>query len=60
MEVRATTNVAQFDIWDLDIVSAYNATDNTALEFTIAQPNPLIGSVLQVQLGRNVEVGEEV
>jgi len=60
MEVRATTNVAQFDIWDLDIVSAYNATDNTAFEFTIAQPNPLIGSVLQVQLGRNVEEGEEV
>ena len=54
MEVLQATNVAQFDIWDLNIVSAFNATDNTAWEFTISQPNPLIGSVLQVQLPREV------
>ena len=52
--------MAQFDIWDLNIVSAFNATDNTAWEFTISQPNPLIGSVLQVQLPREVKAGETV
>ena len=60
MEVLQATNVAQFDIWDLNIVSAFNATDNTAWEFTISQPNPLIGSVLQVQLPREVQAGETV
>lgn len=48
MEVLEDTNVVQFDIWDLDIVSCFNGTDNSAWDFTISQPNPLIGSVLQV------------
>jgi len=60
MNVRAATNVAQFDIWDLDIFKAWNATDGTEFAFDIAQPNPLIGSVLQVNLGREVQVGEQV
>jgi len=47
MKVLETTNVAQFDIWDLNITGVYNSTDpSQSFEFDIAQPNPLIGSVL--------------
>ena len=46
MSVLQYTNVVQFDIWDLDIHSVFNASDSTALNYTILQPNPLIGSVL--------------
>lgn len=60
MGVVAPTSVAQFDIWDLTINSCFNATDNSDLNFTIVQPNPLIGSVLQVNLGREVQKGETV
>jgi len=48
MNVREPTYLAQFDIWDLTIFNCFNATDNSSLNFTISQPNPLIGSVLQV------------
>ena len=58
MNVVAPTDVVQFDIWDLAIDSCFNATDNSVLDCTISQPNPLIGSVLQVQLPREVQTGE--
>lgn len=60
MSVIQETSTVQFDIWDLDIHSVWNASDSSALNFTILQPNPLIGSVLQVNLPREVRVGEWV
>lgn len=57
MEVLKETTVAQFDIWDLTIVECFNATDNSPMPFTVAQPNPLIGSVLQVWLPITVQAG---
>jgi leukotriene-A4 hydrolase len=62
MRVRKPTSTAQFDIWSLDIANVFNASDSghARLNFTIAQPNPLIGSVLQVQLDREVRTGEWV
>ena len=62
MRVRKPTAIAQFDIWSLDIHNVFNASDTnrTPFNFTIAQPNPLIGSVLQVQLQREVREGEWV
>ena len=60
MSVSQETSTVQFDIWDLDIHSVFNASDRSALNFTILQPNPKIGSVLQVSLPRPVRVGEWV
>jgi len=63
MMVLQATNKVQFDIWDLDIHRVFNASSQTiinSLNFTILQPNPLIGSVLQVTLPREVQVGETV
>jgi leukotriene-A4 hydrolase len=62
MRVVQETSTVQFDIWDLDIAGVFNSTDlNSApLNFTILQPNPAIGSVLQVALPRQVRVGEYV
>ena len=58
MNVVAPTSVVQFDIWDLTIAGCFNATDYAALTCTISQPNPAIGSVLQVELPREVQTGE--
>ena len=60
MNVIEATNVVQFDIWDLDIAGVSNSTDQSSLSHTILQPNPKIGSVLQVTLPREVQVGEQV
>ena len=60
MNVIQATSTVQFDIWDLDINSVANSTDLSALSYTILQPNPKIGSVLQVTLPREVQVGEQV
>ena len=60
MNVLQETNIAQFDIWNLDITNVYNATDSSEMTFSIEQPNPLIGSVLKIDLPRNVQPGETV
>ena len=60
MSVLQYTYIVQFDIWDLDIHSVFNASDGASLNYTILQPNPLIGSVLQVALRRVVHPGESI
>ena len=60
MNVIQATSTVQFDIWNLDITRVYNATDSTDLTFTIEQPNPLIGSVLKIDLPRTVSPQETV
>ena len=58
MEVVSDTDIVQFDIWDLTI--DYCLFEGSYVTFTILQPNPLIGSVLQVQLPRTLSTGETV
>ncbi len=60
MQVLEATSTVQFDIWDLDISGVSNSTDNGSFSYTILQPNPKIGSVLQITLPREVQAGEEV
>ena len=42
------TTLAQYDIWNLEIFGV--SSDGHMLSYNILQPNPLIGSVLQVEL----------
>ena len=60
MNVIADTKVAQFDIWDLTINGAFNATDGSSFDYYIVQPNPEIGSVLVINFTRTVSTGESV
>lgn len=63
MLVVAETTVAQFDIWDLTVNKVFvgaSEADLTRANFTILQPNPAIGSVLQVTLPSDYSVGETV
>ena len=63
MVVVAATSVAQFDIWDLTVnqVSVGTSMDDlSSASFTILQPNPAIGSVLQVTIPSGYSVGETV
>ena len=60
MDVVAETDIAQFDVWNLSIESVADGNSSAALNFTVSSPNPKIGSVLQVKLGRTVQPGEQV
>ena len=56
--IENNTTLAQFDIWNLSIFSVYS--NGTRLTYRILRPNPLIGSVLQVDLPRAMNAGEEI
>ena len=59
MEVIADTTIAQFDIWDLDILAVWDV-NNDDLAYEILEGNPDIGEVLQVNLGQTYKAGAEV
>lgn len=60
MAVLETTSLVQFDIWDLDIHQVVDINTYQTLDFTILQPNPLIGSVLQVKLNNELNFNDTV
>lgn len=51
MEVVADTTIAQFDIWNLNILAVWNS-ENMDLAYEILEGNPAIGEVLQVTLDK--------
>ena len=59
MEVVADTTIAQFDIWNLNILAVWNS-ENMDLAYEILEGNPAIGEVLQVTLDKQYSAGDMV
>ena len=57
--IENNTTVAQFDIWSLSIWEIYDG-NGTRLTYRIQIPNPSIGWLLQVDLPRPMNAGEEI